>query len=77
MIPDSDFVRTKLVVADQKIWQSAQQMMDRYGDDALTEINKRIRELELNNQTEARDVWLRIRTALEALVENKNRKPRQ
>lgn len=65
------------MVTDQQIWQSVQQMMDRYGDDALTEINKRIRELELNNQTEARDVWLRIRTAVETLVENENRKPRQ
>ena len=52
-------------------------MMDRYGDDALIEINKRIRELELNNQTEARDVWLRIRTAVETHLENKDGKPKQ
>ncbi len=65
------------MAVDQQIWQSAQQMMDRYGDDALTEINKRIRELELNNQTEALGIWLRIRTAAETLMENKNRKPRQ
>ena len=77
MIREFDIERTRLVIADQKIWQSAQRIMDRYGDDALTEINKRIRELELNNQTGARDVWLRIRTAVETQMENRNSKPRQ
>ena len=59
------------MVADQDIWQSAQQMVDRYGDDALVEINKRIHELELNDQEEARDVWLRIREAVKTLEEGK------
>ncbi len=46
-------------------------MVDRYGDDALVEINKRIHELELNDQEEARDVWLRIREAVKTLEEGK------
>ncbi len=67
----------RCMTADQDIWLSAQHMIDRYGDDALIEIKKRIRELEQSNQTEARDVWLRIRSAAETLIDSRNNKPRQ
>lgn len=61
---------------DHEVWQSAQEMLDRYGDKALREINKRIRELQQAGQTEACSTWQSIREATKALLEadNRNRK---
>ena len=53
---------------DREIWKSAQEMIDRYGQDALSQINTRIAELEGLGETEALSVWKRIRGATEALA---------
>ena len=53
---------------DREIWISAQEMIDRYGPNALSQINTRIAELEGLGETEALSVWHRIREATEALL---------
>ena len=50
-------------------------MIDRFGDDALIEINKRISELETNKKIHALRMWIEIRAATETLMESKNNKP--
>ena len=62
---------------DREIWRSAQQMLDRFGDDALIEVNKRIDELKELDEIEAHAVWVRIRTATKTLVESRNQKRKQ
>ena len=54
---------------DHEIWQSAQEMLDRYGDNALREINKRIQELDQAGKAEARQTWEKIREAAKALLD--------
>ena len=58
---------------DREIWKSAQEMIDRYGQEALSEINIRMVELEKLDETDALSVWRQIRDATEALLES--RKP--
>ena len=58
---------------DREIWKSAQEMIDRYGQDALSEINIRMVELEKLDETDALSVWRQIRDATETLLES--RKP--
>ena len=57
---------------DREIWKSAQEMIDRYGQDALSQINTRIAELEGLGETEALSVWKRIRGATEALLQGRS-----
>ena len=59
---------------NREIWKSAQEMIDRYGQDALSEINIRMVELEKLGETDALKVWRQIREAAEALLESQ--KPR-
>jgi len=59
---------------EREIWQSAQEIIDRYGDDALRQINIRIAELQRSGEDEAGSVWLRIRDAAKALLEARDRK---
>ena len=54
---------------EREIWISAQKMIDRYGQDALSQINHRIEEL--RDSEEARALWIRIRDAAEALQQHK------
>jgi len=53
---------------DHEIWQSAQEMLDRYGDKALREITKRIQELDQAGKTEACLTWRKILEAAKALI---------
>ncbi len=54
---------------DKKTLQNAaQNMMDRYGETALTEINLRISELRSRNQFEALELWMEIRKTFELLM---------
>lgn len=55
---------------DREIWKSAQGMIDRYGQDALSQINKRIQELEQLDETDALSVWRQIHQAAETLLKN-------
>jgi gas vesicle protein len=47
------------------VLKSAQNMIDRYGDDVLTEIDLRIAELESRGQRDAQELWKEIRKAAE------------
>lgn len=58
---------------DHEIWQSAQEMLDRYGDKALREIKKRIQELDQAGKTEARITWLKILEAANVLLDTSKR----
>jgi hypothetical protein len=58
---------------DHEIWQSAQEMVNRYGDNALREIKKRIRELDQAGETEARAIWKMILEAAKALLDTGKR----
>lgn len=55
---------------DPEIWKSAQGMIDRFGQDALSQINKRIEELEKLDEADALSVWRQIHKAAETLLEN-------
>ena len=59
---------------DREIWRAAQNMIDRFGDRALSQINLRIRELEWQGNSEAQAAWLRIRAAARALLDSSNDK---
>ena len=63
------------MASDKQIWLSAQSMIDRFGDGALIEINKRISELEMNKKTRALAMWIKIRAAAEALLEGTGENP--
>ena len=60
------------MIDEPKIWTSAQEIIDRYGDDALRQINARIDELQSHGEAEAHSVWLRIREAAEVLLKNRD-----
>ena len=62
-----------LMADDHEIWQSAQEMIDRYGDKALREIKKRIRELDQAGKIEACLTWQKILEAAKALLASGNR----
>lgn len=53
---------------DREIWNSAQEMIERYGQDALSQINKRIQELEQLDEADALSVWRQIRKAAETML---------
>ena len=55
---------------DREIWKSAQEMIDRYGRNALSQINTRIAELERLGEADALTVWRQIREAAEVLQES-------
>lgn len=57
------------MIDDREIWRAAQNMIDRYGERALTQINIRIRELERQGDPDARSAWLRIRAAARTLMD--------
>ena len=61
---------------DREIWISAQNMIDRYGQDALSQINKRIAELQDSEEPQALEFWLRIRDAAQALLDDGGRRSR-
>jgi hypothetical protein len=57
----------------REVWKSAQRMIDRFGDDALHQVDVRIRELKQLKQLEARLFWLKIRDAVQDLIKEKDR----
>lgn len=64
------------MVDDHEIWHSAQEMIDRFGDKALREIDKRIQELHQAGKSEACLTWQKIREAANVLLDagGRNRK---
>jgi hypothetical protein len=53
---------------EQEIKNAADNMIERYGQDALREVDLRILELESRNQEEALQLWREIRKRVELLV---------
>jgi hypothetical protein len=54
---------------EKDIQNAANNMIERYGDNALTEVDLRILELESRNQQEALRLWREIRRRIELLVD--------
>jgi hypothetical protein len=53
---------------ENEIQNAARNMIERYGDNALKEVDLRVLELESRNQQEALRLWLDIRKRVELLV---------
>lgn len=53
---------------DQEILSAAENMIERYGDSALQEVDLRVLELESRNQQEALRLWYEIREKVRLLV---------
>ena len=53
---------------DQEISSAAENMIERYGDSALQEVDLRVLELESRNQQEALRLWYEIREKVRLLV---------
>lgn len=47
--------------------KAAENMLERYGEDAVTQVDQRIAELGSRGQTEAEELWREIRKAVELL----------
>lgn len=56
---------------DQEILSAAENMMKRYGDNALQEVELRVLELESRNQLDALRLWYEIRERVRFLVKTK------
>jgi plasmid stabilization system protein ParE len=54
---------------DKEIQQAASNMLERYGANALKEVDLRILELESRNQLEALQLWRAIRESIERLMD--------
>jgi hypothetical protein len=54
---------------ENEIEIAAKNMIDRYGDNALTEVDLRVLELDSRNQQEALRLWCEIRKRVELLVD--------
>lgn len=54
---------------EKDIQNAANNMIERYGDNALTEVDLRILELESRNQHEALRLWREIRNRIELLID--------
>lgn len=60
---------TRAMANDPKLVQkAAANIIDRYGDNALTEIDQRIDELEARGERNAAELWAQIRKAVEFLT---------
>ena len=55
---------------EREVWISAQKMIDRFGQDALSQINQRLDELRGTGEPEVIELWMRIRAAAEQLLDN-------
>ena len=56
---------------DEEVRIAAKNMIDRYGDDALKEVDLRILELQSRNEQEALQLWHAIRQNVSLLLQNK------
>ena len=54
---------------DKEIQIASKNMIERYGDNALNEVDLRVLELESRNQQEALRLWREIRTRVELLMD--------
>lgn len=57
--------------------KAAKNMIDRYGDQAMTETELRISELRARGQSQAEALWIEIRDALRFLLEDGHDETRQ
>ena len=55
------------MISDREIWQAANAMIKRYGDDAATEAESRADELLVEGDAEGYAIWRRIMKAVEEL----------
>jgi hypothetical protein len=55
--------------SEKEIEIAAKNMIDRYGDNALREVDLRVLELDSRNQQEALQLWFEIRKRVEFLVD--------
>jgi len=60
---------TKMASNDKEIQKAASNMLERYGANALKEVDLRIMELESRNQPEALQLWREIRESIELLMD--------
>lgn len=51
-------------IDNETVMTTLQNMLDRYGDDALFEVERRVDELRLSDHDEALTLWLAVRQAL-------------
>ena len=56
---------------DKDIQHAAATMIERYGDDALKEVDLRILELQSRNQQDALELWQQIRNRVKLLLQEK------
>ena len=54
---------------DQEILSAVENMIERYGDNALQEVELRVLELESRNQQDALRLWYEIRERVKLLAE--------
>lgn len=55
--------------SDEKlVSEAAERMITRFGDGALTEVKRRISELEDHGEDDARDFWRKVRTCVALLL---------
>lgn len=54
---------------DKEVQKAASNMLERYGANALKEVDLRILELESRNQPEALQLWREIRERIELLMD--------
>ena len=52
----------------EHIRKAAQNMVDRYGDDALQQVDLRIDELRKHGEEDTRMLWVEIRRIVDALI---------
>jgi hypothetical protein len=57
---------------DKEVKTAATNMIDRYGDSALKEVDLRILELQSKNQLEALRLWREIRNRVNFLLQKKS-----
>ena len=58
----------------EKIQQAAENMIDRYGEDALIQVKQRIEELRSRDEPEAHKLWREIAKRVELLLSNPGNK---
>ena len=55
---------------DTKVLSAAENMIERYGEDALLQVEQRIAELELQGEADALELWRLVREAVKFLIQN-------
>jgi len=63
------------MVADPKIWQSAQRMIERYGETALHQVENRIAELDAHGRLNTLECWREIHKAVQVLQQTGSKTP--